>query len=123
MSKKVLLVGHCGPDSSYLRMAVRAADPKAQILSADDQGELDEALESGVDLALFNRQLGYGFNDSGGVEIIRGMKKVLPDLRMMLVSNYPEAQEAAVEAGALPGFGKREIGSPRVVQLIKQALE
>lgn len=123
MSKKVLLVGHCGPDSSYLRMAVRSADAKAQILSADDQGELDEALAAGVDLVLFNRELGYGFDDSSGVENIRGMKKVMPDLRMMLVSNYPEAQEAAVEAGALPGFGKREIGSPRVVQIIKQALE
>ncbi len=42
---------------------------------------------------------------------------------MMLVSNYPDAQAAAVANGALPGFGKREIGSPRVIELIKGALE
>ncbi len=118
MSKKVLLVGHCGPDSSYLKMVIRSADPKAQILAADDQGELDQALQQGVDLALFNRELGYGFEESRGVEVIRDLKSRRPDQRMMLVSNFPEAQEA----GALPGFGKREIGSPRVVQLLKEAL-
>jgi hypothetical protein len=40
----------------------------------------------------------------------------------MLVSNYAEAQAAAVAAGAVPGFGKREIGQPRVAQLIREAL-
>jgi len=103
-------------------MVVRAADAKAQILAADDQSELDEALQEGVDLALFNRELGYGFDESRGVEVIRDLKSKRPEQRMMLVSNYPEAQQAAEEAGALPGFGKREIGSPRVVQLLKEAL-
>ena len=123
MSKKVLLVGHCGPDSSYLKMVVRSANPKAQILMADDRNELNNALEQGVDLALFNRELGYGFDESRGVEVIRSLKEMRPEQRMMLVSNYPEAQEAAEQAGALPGFGKREIGSPRVVQLLKDALD
>ena len=27
----------------------------------------------------------------------------------MLVSNYPEWQQAAIAAGALPGFGKAEL--------------
>jgi len=40
----------------------------------------------------------------------------------MLVSNYPEAQAAAVAEGALPGFGKREIGTPRVNDLLRNAL-
>ncbi|MCC6423426.1 MAG: response regulator [Phycisphaerales bacterium] len=122
MSKKVLLVGHCGPDSSYLKMVVRSADPKAQILMADDQKELTDALEQGIDLALFNRELEYGFDENQGVRVIQSLKESHPKLRMMLVSNFPEAQEAAKLAGALPGFGKREIGSPRVVQLLKEAL-
>ena len=45
MSKKVLLVGHCGPDSSYLRMAVKRAVPEVDILMADDS---DEGLLSGT---------------------------------------------------------------------------
>ena len=34
----------------------------------------------------------------------------------------PLAQAAAVVAGALPGFGKREIGSARVTQLLREVL-
>jgi hypothetical protein len=40
----------------------------------------------------------------------------------MLVSNYADAQQAAVAAGALPGFGKREIGTPKVKELLRSAL-
>ena len=45
MSKKIALVGHCGPDSSYLRMAVMQAAKGAQILMADDDSELKDVLE------------------------------------------------------------------------------
>ena len=31
----------------------------------------------------------------------------------MLVSNYPEAQAQAVALGALPGFGKADLGKSR----------
>jgi hypothetical protein len=40
----------------------------------------------------------------------------------MMISNYPEAQQAAESAGALPGFGKREIGSAKVKERISAAL-
>ena len=33
-TKKVVLVGHCGPDSSYLRMAVMKADKALEVLMA-----------------------------------------------------------------------------------------
>jgi hypothetical protein len=124
MSKKVLLVGHCGPDSSYMRMVVRSADASAQVAMADDQAELRQALDGGgIDLILFNRELGYGFDEDQGVDVIRYLKMNYPSLKTMLVSNYPEAQAAAVEAGALAGFGKREIGSKRVVELLREALQ
>jgi hypothetical protein len=41
---------------------------------------------------------------------------------MMLVSNHPDAQAAAIAAGAAPGFGKRQIGTPRVAEVLRQAL-
>jgi two-component system chemotaxis response regulator CheY len=122
MSKKVLLVGHCGPDSSYLRNAVKNAEPAATILAADDPRELSAALEKGVDLVLFNRELGYGWDQRGGVDVIRSLKQTMPQVKLMLVSNYADAQKAAEAAGALPGFGKREIGTARVTQLLKDAL-
>jgi len=124
MSKKIALVGHCGPDSSYLRMTVmKAAGTGAQILMADDDSELKDALEQCVDLILFNRELGYGFQDKMGVDAIKRLRATHPNLKTMLVSNYADAQAAAVANGALPGFGKREIGSARVIEVLKAALE
>ena len=122
MSKKVALVGHCGPDSSYLRMAVSKALRDARVLAADDDSELKKLLSDGVDLLLFNRILDYGFQSDEGVEVIRQLRSEHPDVKMMLISNYEEAQTAAVQAGALPGFGKREIGTPRVTQLLRESL-
>ena len=123
MAKKVLLVGHCGPDSSYLRMAIKRAVPEADILMADDSDELSKSLQrENIDLILFNRELGYGFDPDEGVEAIRILRQGRLNTKMMLVSNYPDAQQAAVAAGATLGFGKRELGTPRVTELLREAL-
>jgi two-component system, chemotaxis family, chemotaxis protein CheY len=123
MSKKIALVGHCGPDSSYLRMTVAKAGRDFQVVSADDDAELKQQLEDGVDLLLLNRELDYGFDERTGVALIQRIRAAYPNVKTMLVSNYPDAQQAALQAGALPGFGKRELGSPRVLELIRAALE
>ena len=120
--KKVVLVGHCGPDSSYLRMSISSAVKGVSILAADDDQELSQVLGDEVDLLLFNRELGYGFTDTEGVKVIQRLRASNPKFKMMLVSNYPEAQAAATAAGALPGFGKRELGSKRVTELLRSAL-
>jgi two-component system, chemotaxis family, chemotaxis protein CheY len=123
MPKRVALIGHCGPDSSFLRLTVSRAARDAQVVMVDDAAELDKLILDGVDLLLFNRVLDYGFDESEGVAVIRKLRKAHPALRMMLVSNYPEAQAEAIAAGALPGFGKREMSSPHVGQLIRDALQ
>ncbi len=120
--KKVALVGHCGPDSSFLRMAVSSADRSVEVVSADSSEELKQVLDAGVDLLLLNREMPYGFDDNLGVEVIRRIRAHYPHVRMMLISNYPEAQSAAIAEGAAPGFGKREIGSPKVAQALRHAL-
>jgi hypothetical protein len=104
-------------------MAVMQADRSLQVLMADDMDELRALVANGeVDLLLLNRELSWGFDDKGGVDIIREFRATHPHIKTMLVSNYPEAQASAVAAGALPGFGKREIGSPRIGQVIRAAL-
>ena len=120
--KKIALVGHCGPDSSYLRMAVGNAIKGAKVLMIDDDEDLTRAVNDGVDLLLFNRVLEFGFTADMGVDLIKRFRQEHPDLKMMLVSNYADAQQAAVDAGALPGFGKREIGTPKVTEMLKGAL-
>jgi hypothetical protein len=122
MSKKVVLVGHCGPDSSFLRIVVSRAGKDVQVFSADDVRELKRQLDDGVDLLLFNRTLDFGFDDVEGVSVIRKLRPHYPNVKMMLVSNFPDAQAAAVAEGALPGFGKRELNTPRVAELIREAL-
>ena len=122
MTKKVALIGHCGPDSSYLRLAVSRARRDAQVVIVDDQQEMERAIQGGVDLLLLNRVLDYGFDETDGAEVIRKLRAVYPELKMMLVSNHAEAQVEAVAAGALPGFGKRDIGTDRVTNLIRDAL-
>ena len=123
MPKKIALVGHCGPDSSYLRIAVSRAERDVQVLSVDDDSDLKRALDEGVDLLLLNRQLDYGFDEREGVDLIRKLRAKYPAVKTMLVSNYSDAQAAAVAEGALPGFGKREIGTPRVAELLRDALK
>ena len=71
---------------------------------------------------LLNRELTWGFAESEGVELIRHLRTTHPNVKTMLVSNYPEAQAEALQAGAYPGFGKREIGSAKVGQVIRDAL-
>lgn len=122
MSKRIALVGHCGPDSSYLAMAVRRAVPDATVVRADEQSELDRALSDGVSLLLINRSLDYGFDETSGVDLIRRLKQSHPDTRLMLVSNFADAQAQAAAVGALPGFGKKDLGSPRVSEVLTQAL-
>jgi hypothetical protein len=123
MPKKIALVGHCGPDSSFLRIAVSKVERDVTVLSVDDDTGLKRALDGGVDLLLLNRQLDYGFDTHEGVDLLRRIRASYPSVKAMLVSNYPEAQAAAVAEGALPGFGKRELGSPRVAEMLREALK
>ena len=118
MHKTVVLAGHCGPDSSYLKMTVKKAIGDVHIIGADDSQALSIALEKHqVDLILFNRELGYGFDPATGVEAVRLLHRTHPGLKTIVVTNYPDVQRDAEAAGALPGFGKNELGSHRVLQV------
>lgn len=122
-SRVVALVGHCGPDSSFLRMAVSGAVSGVRVVMVDSDTELNEALDGGVDLLMLNRKLDFGFDQHDGVELLRRIKQRYPDQKVMMISNYADAQQAAEAAGAIPGFGKREIGTARSKQRIVAALE
>jgi len=119
---KVLLVGHCGPDSTYLRIAVKSALGNGTFTSADDPAELEKAIADGVDLVLLNRELGWGFESTSGVDLIKLLKSKHAQLKIIMISNYADAQAEAVAAGALPGFGKRQIGSPQATKLLREAM-
>jgi DNA-binding NarL/FixJ family response regulator len=123
MAKKILMVGHCGPDATYLRMAVQSANADAVTLMAEDEDELVRALREGVDLLLVNRVLDTGFAQTGGVELMQRLTATFPSLKWLLISDRADAQAAARAAGASPGFGKRSIGSAVATMALKMALQ
>jgi two-component system chemotaxis response regulator CheY len=74
------------------------------------------------DLVLVNRKLDVDYSD--GLEVIRQIKSdpAIADVPVMLVTNYPEHQDAAVAAGAVRGFGKLEFEKPETRERIAAVL-
>ena len=118
MSKRVVLVGHCNFDGPRLQQAIQS--PNIDVIRVNDEADLESACAAGADLLLVNREP-VGF-DTDGLSIIADVHERFPEQKMMLVSDYPEAQADAVESGALPGFGKADLGSPKLMQTVKGAL-
>jgi hypothetical protein len=118
----VLLVGHCGPDSYSLKNAVSRALPGVTILSADDGEALDANLGR-ADLLLINRVLLGYFENESGIDLIARLAQTPGAPRTMLISNYADAQAAAESAGALPGFGKKDIYAEETTRRLRAAME
>ena len=120
MSKTILLVGHCGVDGPRLKDELSRALPSAKVEHINSDEDLHAACQQGADLLLVNREP-VGF-DCEGLDLIREVKSDHPDCKVMLVSDRADAQRLAVDAGAMKGFGKSEMGSPALAEHVKQAL-
>lgn len=115
MPKRVLDVGQCAPDHAAIRRLVQGTFG-AEVVQADRLDDALDALRSAAlrreqfDLVLINRKLDIDYSD--GIDILRAIKtdSALASTPVMLVTNYPEHQQAAIAAGAEPGFGKAELG-------------
>lgn len=123
MTKQVLDVGNCGPDfSSIHSFLTNRFDCEVKQCHGPD--DTLNALRSGeVALVLVNRKLDRDYSD--GIEIIKQIKSdpELKDVPVMLITNFAEHQDAAVEAGAERGFGKLEYDKPETVERLKPFLE
>jgi CheY-like chemotaxis protein len=123
LKKRVLDVGNCGPDFTAIeRFLVDTFD--CEVLQADDLAGALEALRAGpIDLVLVNRKLDLDYTD--GIEIIRRLKSdpEWADVPVMLITNYAEHQDAAVQLGAKRGFGKLELGKRQTVERLHPFLQ
>jgi two-component system chemotaxis response regulator CheY len=92
-----------------------------QTHGADDT--LQQLKGARYDLVLINRKLDADYSD--GVEIIRQIKAdpSIAGVPVMLVTNFPEHQEAAIAAGAIRGFGKKEYDKPETREKLAAVLE
>jgi two-component system chemotaxis response regulator CheY len=122
-NKRVLSVGQCGADHWAL---TRALEPtfQAEVVPAATAGEALEQLRlGGFALVLVNRV--FDLDGASGVEFIRQLQSAgdVPRVPIMLVSNYEEAQQEALAAGAVPGFGKAALAHPQTTALLRKILE
>lgn len=121
-TKRVLDVGNCNPDHAAIRRMLEASFG----VTVDRAHLLDDAIEAArnnpYDLILVNRVLDRDGRE--GLDVIRRIKSDEHTQRIpiMLVSNYDYAQTAAVEAGALRGFGKAELGSNTTLARLREIL-
>jgi hypothetical protein len=120
-AKRILLVGHCGFDGPRLEKELSRRFPGAQVMRINSEDDLARECEAGADLLLINREP-VGF-DTDGMELVRRQCKSGVRHKVMLVSDYPEAQEEAMSAGAVRGFGKGEIGQESLTRTVRDAIE
>jgi CheY-like chemotaxis protein len=122
MKKVVLDVGNCRGDHALIAMMLRSHF-EVEVRQAEGAVDALDALGDGpVDLVLVNRVL----VDDGceGIALVRRLKEdpKAGRIPVMLISNYPEAQAAAVAAGAEEGFGKDDLESPETVRKLSTFL-
>lgn len=121
-SKTVLSIGQCRPDNAAINHFL-TSNFDVDVLATDLADDSLMALQkNSVDLILINRKLDADYSE--GMEIMNLIKSnpQTEPIPVMLVSNFPESQEQAVEAGAIYGFGKAELSSPETIERIRDAL-
>ena len=122
MTKTVLSVGQCRPDHAAISHFL-TSNFSINLLTADLASDCEKVVaENTIDLILINRKLDADYSD--GMVILESLKadEATRDIPVMLVSNLPEWQQKAQEAGALCGFGKAELNSPETVDRVRAVL-
>lgn len=122
MTKRVLDVGQCGPDHAAIRRYL-TEHFACEIVQTHGRADTLAKLRGGhFDLVLINRKLDADYTD--GIEILREIKGAadVAHVPVMLVTNFPEHQDAAEAAGAHRGFGKLEFNNPATKEKLEAIL-
>ena len=120
--KTVLSIGQCRPDQAAISHYL-TSHFGARVLTADLPTDAYQLIGSeSFDLILVNRKLDADYSD--GMEIVRNLctDEATAEIPVMLVSNFAEWQEKAVEMGAVYGFGKAELNRPETKQRLSKIL-
>jgi CheY-like chemotaxis protein len=120
--KRILSVGQCAADHAALRWAFRPHFDAELVSVPTGEAAVGELRRGTYDLVLVNRILDA--DGAPGVDVIRQIRaeeafRLLP---IMLVSNHEDAQEEAVQAGAVPGFGKEKLNDPQTEERLRPYL-
>ena len=120
--KKVLSIGQCDADNQRISHMLNSHFQIEYSTAEDQRDALSKLNGQSFDIVLVNRILDS--NGAQGLEIISEMKSngQLKSIPVMLVSNFQDAQESAVAAGAEPGFGKSSLGDEQTIELLQKHL-
>jgi two-component system, chemotaxis family, chemotaxis protein CheY len=122
MPKNILNVGQCGYDHQTIQNFIQKHFV-ATVSQANSHSEtLSMAQQNSWDLILVNRV--FDADGGSGLELIKSLKAdpVTRSHPVMLVSNFHDAQLTAVEAGALPGFGKASLDTAATLAELRKVL-
>ena len=120
--KTVLDVGNCPPDRRTLAHWL-SSHFDCRVIHCEAASDAFEILrQQTVDLVLVNRKLDIDYSD--GLRVIEQIKgdAAFGHLPVMLVSNYAEHQQLAIQAGAIEGFGKLQLELPTSVAKVARVL-
>ncbi len=121
-AKRILSVGQCGADHGSISRVFQRAFA-AEVVGIDTTVEaLEKLRREAFALVLVNRV--FDADGSSGLDLIKQIKsdEALAPTPVMLVSNYADAQKQAAEAGAVPCFGKAELGAVQMVERVRRVL-
>lgn len=122
MAKSVLAIGNCSYDHGNLASVIGEHFDARVEAARDAEAALRALTEGSFDLVLVNRVLED--DRSSGIDLVRQIKgdPRVGRVPVMLVSNFPDAQDEAVRAGASPGFGKKALRSPATIARLEAHL-
>ena len=121
-TKTVLNVGQCRPDTAAITNFL-TSHFDVQVVNADLLQDSQDALQKQkIDLVLVNRKLDADYSD--GMAVLQAIKQdsATSDIPVMMVSNFPEWQQKAVDAGATYGIGKAELDCAETIERVRGAL-
>ncbi len=122
MKKRILNVGHCVPDHLAIEAAITQHFDAELVPAENATDTLAKLRAEPFDLVLVNRKLDHDYSD--GIEVISQIKNE-PQFRtlpVMLITNFSDYQQKAVEAGAVPGFGKQALGTREMIEKLRPHL-
>ncbi|QDV42702.1 Response regulator receiver domain protein [Stieleria neptunia] len=122
MTKTVVDCGNCGPDFHSIRQFVTSNFDAVVVQSHNAEETLTLLRQRDVALVTVNRKLDRDYSD--GMDVVKTIKAEgdVAEVPVMLVTNYEEHQQAAMEAGCVRGFGKLALRDPKTVELLQPYL-
>jgi CheY-like chemotaxis protein len=121
-TRKVLSLGQCSADNWSISRFIESNFDAAVTAAATFEDALAKLGQDGYALVLVNRVMDH--DGRSGLDFIARLKadERLRDVPVMLVSNYDDAQQQAVEKGALPGFGKGALRQAQTLERLRPVL-